>query len=388
MSRALAISSVFVLAACASPDLGARGVGAQPLSGSDEAGLWMAMGRAEEDLLRSPALNQEEALNAYVHDVVCRVAAEYCAELRVYVVNRPYFNATMAPNGMMEVWSGLLLRAQNEAQLAFVVGHEATHYVENHSLESWRTAKRTSGAAVVFSLGMAAAGAGAVGDLGSLIAIGAMFGYSRENERQADEIGLERAIAAGYDPTQAAEIWKLLAEENANSDDEESRRREARGGVFNTHPLTAERIASLEAQAEGRGTGMQNADRHAEMIAPHLPAWLDAELRRRDFGESLFLIGRLEARDRDLGVLKYFEAEAYRQRAEEGDAALARAAYLEAAGHADAPAAAWRQIGEIMRAEGNAPQAIAAFETYLARAPEAADRLIIESYLSSLRGQT
>lgn len=386
MRRVHAAIGLLLLSSCASPDIAARGVGVLPLAESDEAGLWMTMQRAEDELKLSPSLNSEAALNAYVRDVVCKVSAEYCADLRVYVVNQPYFNATMAPNGMMEVWSGLLLRVENEAQLAFVVGHETTHYVENHSLETWRTAKQSSAAAMAFGLAAGAAGVGELGALGSLAALGTLYGYSRENEREADAQGFDRAAAAGYDPSQAAEIWRLLQDEMAQSDSEEKRRQGARGGVFNTHPLTAERIEALEAQAVGSTGGAVNADRHAEMIAPHLSAWLDAELQRRDYGESLFLIERLAARNRDLGVVRFYEAEAYRQRGDEGDAERAKAAYLLAASYPDAPAATYRQVGEIRRAGGETALAIEAFETYLQRAPDAPDRLIIEDYLTRLRG--
>ena len=53
----------------------------------------------------------------------------------------PQFNAMMAPNGMMLVWSGLLLRVENEAQLAAILGHELGHYLERHSVEQLRAAK-------------------------------------------------------------------------------------------------------------------------------------------------------------------------------------------------------------------------------------------------------
>ena len=54
------------------------------------------------------------------------------------LVRTPYFNASMAPNGMMQVWSGLLLRVDNEAQLAAVLGHEIGHYLARHSVERLR----------------------------------------------------------------------------------------------------------------------------------------------------------------------------------------------------------------------------------------------------------
>ena len=82
----------------------------------------------------SPALVTDEALNTYVRKVVCELAGEHCASLRVYIVDDPSSNAMTAPNGMVIVWTGLLLRSQNEAELAFVLGHEITHYLKRHSL--------------------------------------------------------------------------------------------------------------------------------------------------------------------------------------------------------------------------------------------------------------
>lgn len=383
MKRILGVIGLLALAACVSPDIAARGVGVQPLAATDEGGLWMAMNKAEEDLLRSPNLIHEAELNAYVQDVTCRVAREYCGDLRVYVVDHPYFNAMMAPNGMMQVWSGMLLRTENESQLAFVLGHETAHYVENHSLETWRTAKRSSGVGAAFGALLGSP------ELGSALGLTSVFGFSRDNERQADMLGLERTIAAGYDPTQAAETWRHLVEEIAQSDSEDVRRREARGSLFSTHPLTVDRIASLEAQsAASQGGKFSGVDRHADMIAPHLSNWLDAEVSRRDYGQCLYLIDRLSARGRDLGVLTFYLGEVYRARGEDGDAERANEAYVAATAHADAPAEAWRQVGQIRRGEGDVDASVAAFETYLSKAPDAVDRLIIENYLANMRGQS
>ena len=106
--------------------------------GTDERGLWMEMEEAERTLKTSDFVIRDSALNAYVASgVLCRtVGAERCKAARVYIVRTPYFNANMAPNGMMQVWSGLLLRTRNEAQLAAVLGHEFAHFEQRHSLQA------------------------------------------------------------------------------------------------------------------------------------------------------------------------------------------------------------------------------------------------------------
>src|SRR5262245_24840551 len=83
---------------------------ARPDLASDEGGLWALMDREETRLRRSPFRLRDDALNRYLQDIVCRLAGEHCPDIRVYAVRTPYFNASMAPNGMMQVWSGLLLR--------------------------------------------------------------------------------------------------------------------------------------------------------------------------------------------------------------------------------------------------------------------------------------
>ncbi|MBW8369249.1 MAG: M48 family metallopeptidase, partial [Arenimonas sp.] len=132
--------------------------GQRPPPGSDEDELWYAMERAERELLAHPRRVTDPVLNAYVRDVACRVAGDLCADLRVHIVDQPWFNASMAPNGMMVVWTGALLRLQDEAELALVLGHEVAHFRERHAIAQWRKAKNTS--AVVGSISLLAFGGG------------------------------------------------------------------------------------------------------------------------------------------------------------------------------------------------------------------------------------
>lgn len=367
-----------------------RAPGLAPSLTSAEAGLWTTSERAERDAKRSAELNSDPQLNAYVREVTCKVAQDYCPELRVYVMDRPAFNASAAPNGYIEVWSGLLLRAANEAELAFVIGHEVGHYAENHSIEQWNTTKGWMTAAMVVTVGIGVAGAyyqvdvSGMGDLVYLTAMSTIFSYGRGQETQSDAIGFDRAVAAGYAASAPASIWRSLQSETRASSFPSVRRREAANSVFRTHPLTEDRISALEKRSVGRQDGDEGRDRLRDAIRPHLGRWLDDEIRRRDFGGVLQIIDRLEISGEDLGVLEFARGEVFRQRRDEGDATLARDAYEKSSAYRDAPPSVWRELGDLEAKLKNPAAARSAYEKYLAAAPAADDRWIVEDSLKSL----
>jgi predicted Zn-dependent protease len=359
----------------------------RPAENTDEGGLWGLSDRAEAAARASGQIERDEALNAYLRDVACRVAAQYCGDVRLYVMNRPFFNASMAPNGYMEVWSGLLLRAEDEAQVAFVLGHETTHYAERHSLDTLRTVRGRATAALILSVGASAAGAGYAGDLIYLGTLASVFGFSREKEEEADRIGFQHAAAAGYDVNSGARIWMNLIAETRASDNPDVRRRETRASIFATHPVSSHRAESLQTYASQRGPGGEtHRERYRAVIRPFLDPWLRAELRRRDFGQTLLILERLGAHGEDLGVVEYYRGEVHRLRRGEGDRVQARTHYLAAIAHADAPAAAWRELGDLALRDNNNAEAAQYFTTYLERAPEAEDRALVEARLAQLQG--
>lgn len=385
----------------------ARAAGLRPDPASDEGGLWSASDKAEAEARTKAELDADPALTGYVRGVACKVAAEYCGDIRVYVMDRPFFNAQMAPNGYMEVWSGLLLRVTDEAELAFVLGHETSHYVHHHSLNAWRAAKTRTNAAMALSAVVAvagvAAGAGATSasaaqsinnsvnalvDVIYLAAIASLFSFSRDQEEAADALGFERAVSSGYQPTAAADLWRALQAETASSDFPKVRTEKTVASIFATHPVTAERIAALDALARGRPAGTTDSGRarYRAAIRPHLADWLRDELRRRDYGQTLHLINRLAADGEDLGVLDFYKGEAFRRRRGDGDSALALAAYRDASAHPDAPIAVWRELGDLQARAGQTAEARAAYETYLAKAPTAQDRWLVEASLKKLIG--
>jgi len=385
---------------------GQRAAGLRPDPATDEGGLWEAADKAELQARVSGDLENDEALNSYIRGVACKVAKEYCADIRLYVMDRPFLNATMSPNGYTEVWSGLLLRATNEAELAFVLGHEVTHFAKNHTIDSWRALKSRQNAVLAVSIGLAVVGAAAAANSGSMSAasnigdvtrglsdvvylssIAAYYRFSRENEFDADLGGLERLAAAGYAPSAAISMWKNQIAETEASDFERVRKSETRSNIFGSHPVTGERIAAIEkalpATAKEAGEEL-GREAYRAAIRPHLAKWLRDDLRRRDYGESLHIIDRLAATGDDLGVLGFYRGEAYRLRAKDGDLGRARDAYLAAAAQADAPVDVWRELGDIRVKQDDNAGARTAYETYLARAPQAEDAWLVRDALNSL----
>jgi predicted Zn-dependent protease len=386
----------------------ARLAGSRPGLATEEGGLWDLFDKAEQHVKSTAELNTDPALNAYVHDVACKVAAEYCADLRIYVLDRAAFNAAAGANGYTEVWSGLLLRTTSEAELAFALGHETTHFIDNHSFERQRTTRRNANIALGAQVVVAVAGAVAAGqattaqeyqstidatrntmNLIYLNSIIATLRFTREQESQADEEGLRRTSRAGYDPAVAGRVWQAVAEETAASDFERVRKSVGRANIFADHPLEATRLAALakEAQALPKGGEVGRA-RHRAAIRPHLSVWLADDLRRRDSGETLQIIDRLAADGEDLGVLNFYRGEAYRQRQHGDDMAKARDAYLKASAYPDAPVAVWRELGDLRRKDKDPAGARTAYETYLLKAPEAEDAWIVRDALSGLEKGT
>jgi beta-barrel assembly-enhancing protease len=148
-------------------------------------------------------------------------------------------NAFAAPGGIIHVTRGLLGFARNEAELAGVLGHEITHVTTKHTV---RAIQKSKGIA----LGSEQAGSGSVKN--TIVAKMAEKAYhmvldgefSREDENEADRIGVQLASKLGYSPSGLVDVLKKLDARNSG--------REDRNGLFASHPATRDRITKLEQQ--------------------------------------------------------------------------------------------------------------------------------------------
>lgn len=345
----------------------------RPRLEDDEGGLWAMMDREETRLRRSPFRMREHGLEQYLLDVCCRLAGPHCADIRVYAMRQSAFNANMAPNGMMQVWSGLLLRVENEAQLAAVLGHEIGHYLQRHSLERLRDVRARMGVSQFM------AAFGVVGLVGQLASVAGAAAYSRDHERDADQIGLVLMRRAGYDTREAHKIWtNLQAEQNANPDSSQP------NALFASHPATEERRETL-ARLAAADSGELHQQRYRAMLAPWRTLLLEDELKRARPTESVALFNRLLENEPGDAVLLHYRGEAYRQRAGEQDMNLALADYQAAIDSGHAQPNTWRALGQAQLKLGQAQQAQQALHNYLNLAPGAPDSNLIKQLLDTAK---
>lgn len=382
LSLALAIATAAPATAAPADRIVAARPDERPAPGTDEAELWYAMERIERELQVSPLLVRDPALNDYVRGVLCKVTGDYCRNVRIYLVDVPWFNASMAPNGVMIVWTGSLLRIHDEAQLALVLGHEFGHYRERHTLQQWRKLKRSSAFLGAFGVLASGAGAGVAGMVANLAGMASMMKFSRDKEREADRIGFAQLVAQGYEPQAGVALWEgMLREEQARDYGKPI-------PVFSTHPQTRERRDDLKAAADAvvNPPHELGIERYRAATRPYLRHWLEEELTRRMFASSIQVISdlRVAAPAEDAGLYTFYLGEAYRRRAKEPDRAEAARLYAQAVSQPGAPPEAWREHGLALRAAGNRPAAAAALRRYLELAPQADDVAFVTGYLTDL----
>ena len=130
---------------------------------------------------------------------------------RFFVVDQKAPNAFCLANGTVVVNSGLLSTLENEAQLAAVIGHEIAHATQEHTYRQSQYHKKALMALRIGGAVGAAYGGRAVADIANLTEAAIRNGYSRSLENQADRIGMGYMMAAGYDPREAARVWKVIA---------------------------------------------------------------------------------------------------------------------------------------------------------------------------------
>jgi predicted Zn-dependent protease len=350
---------------------------------ADERGLWMQFEEAERELKTSNFVIKDPKLNAYVKDVLCRTVGEdRCDAARVYLVRSPYFNASMAPNGMMQIWSGLLLRVRNEAELAAVLGHEFAHFELRHSLKGFKQ-KRTASDIMAWATVLGAA-AGADMSLLQLTLVGSTFRYGRDQEEEADLLALKYLAASPYPASAGAEVWEnLMAEQDATAT---GRRQKAvqrySAGFFDSHPTELKRAVSMRSIASKLGDeGERQAAGHRLAMAGHLPRFLDAQLKLNDFGGSEYLLGELSKVDGSSGELLFARGELHRQRGNPRDLVSAAQFYSEALAKGYTRPETHRNLGLALLRSGKAAEAKASLMEYLKLQPDASDAKAINALL-------
>lgn len=353
--------------------------GYEPEEAEDEKGLWMEMREYERELIKSPLRVRDHDINAYVEEMVCRVAAAYCRDFRVYVIRNPGFNASMTATGMMQVWTGMIVRAESSDHLAAVIGHEIAHYTRAHSIENLRALKKRLATGMFFDILLAATTG--YGGAGQAIAALSILAFSREHETEADILGTRLMANAGYDPHAVYEVWRaVLAEEEAAAV-----KRENPGIFAQTHPTSEDRAVYLETLVATR-YGPPDVERVADqrfldILNSHYALLMEDQIDTNRFGRTQELLERHLAIGVSPSLVRFFYGEMFRQRGREGDRERARDAYLHAIELGDAPADTYSNLGYLYLKARDTENAKKYFRQYLEIAPDASDRAMIEFYI-------
>jgi predicted Zn-dependent protease len=183
---------------------------------------------------------QDSQLNRYVSQIGNRMAASSHRPHMPYsfrVVNAAYVNAYAFPGGSIAATRGIMLSLENEAELASLLGHELGHVNARHAAEQMSKGQLTQAIVGGVSV-LAGTQSAALGDLaGQLGQIGAgalLASYSRDNEREADALGMEYMVAAGYGSEGFVGLMDML---NGMS----KHKNTTVDLMFATHPMSQER---------------------------------------------------------------------------------------------------------------------------------------------------
>lgn len=216
------------------------------------------LGRAWLSLLRGQVRQlSDPLLKDYVESSVYRLAETSQLQdrrLEFVLLESPHLNAFAAPGGIIGVNGGLFIHAQTEAEYASVMAHELAHLSQRHfarGLEAQQRMQIPMMAAMLAGVVAAAAGAGDAG-IAAIVstqaaAIQAQRRFSRQNEQEADRIGILNLEKAGYDPRAMPQMFaRLMRQYRYDQKPPE---------FLLTHPVTESRIADTTNRAEQLAKG-------------------------------------------------------------------------------------------------------------------------------------
>lgn len=223
----------------------------------DDAQILSLSTQQYQDYMKSAKLSTNQSNTAMVKRVGQRLATAvesyltnngYASEVQNFqwefnLVANNQANAFCMPGGKIVVYEGMLPVTQDEASLAIVLGHEIAHAVAKHSAEQLSKQTRQQYAAKLGGTLLAGLSNKIGSNTAALLDMVAQTGfnfanlkYSRDNETEADHLGLIFAALAGYDPQVAITFWQRMAQSSTTKTSE----------LFSDHPSDEKRIAELQ----------------------------------------------------------------------------------------------------------------------------------------------
>lgn len=178
---------------------------------------------------------QRNYVTCVAEAIVKELPAPYSdKDWEIEVFESEEINAFALPGGHIGVFSGIFKVAENQDELATVIGHEVAHVTRQHALKRYNREATTQMGVIGVAV---ATGTGQAGmDLAGMVAqLGLSLPFSRGEESEADTVGLRYMAAAGFDPRQSVALWKNMEKKNKLGPPQ----------MLSTHPSSGNRIDEL-----------------------------------------------------------------------------------------------------------------------------------------------
>jgi len=289
----------------------AAGCATNPVTGKSQLMLVSEDQEIQIDRQRSPfqlsadyGTVQDAALARYVDRTGKRMVAHTHRTQMPYnfqVVNATYVNAYAFPGGTIACTRGILLSLDNEAELAALLGHELGHVNARHTAEQLSKGMLTQTIVGGLSAVAGAAGSGygqLASELGQIGAGALLASYSRDNERQADALGMQYMVRSGYSSDGMVGLMDML---NGLG----KRKPSAIELMFATHPMSEERYQTVVQSAASQYESAKGQPLFRERYLDHT-----AGLRAHKGA-----IEEMQKGDKSLAQKKYSDAEGHYRRA-------------------------------------------------------------------------
>jgi beta-barrel assembly-enhancing protease len=208
--------------------------------------------------IRAGGMLNDPEVNGYLNELGNRLLQAIPGspfDFEFFAMADPSINAFALPGGFVAVNTGLILLTQTESELASVLAHEITHVTQHHlarSLDNQRDAVLAMLGALAAAVVASRSKSSSSGDVTQAaiasaqgLALQTQISFTRQNEEEADRIGFDRMVAAGFDPSSMATFMERLQRST----------RFVEGNAPNylrDHPVTYQRIADAQARAQGQ----------------------------------------------------------------------------------------------------------------------------------------
>jgi predicted Zn-dependent protease len=254
----LAVASTSVSAdAYSLPDMGSSSDSMMTLSAEARLGkLFMRSVRSALPVMDDPlATSYIESLGTTLVEADRTAGGSFT----FFVIDEPVVNAFAGPGGYIGVYAGLILAAETESELAAVMAHEIAHVTQRHLMRSFEDQSKLSLPTTALLIAAAILGAQVSPDAGAAAIAGVQaaalqrqINFTRDNEKEADRIGIQTLAGAGHDPFAMAGFFERLGKATRVYETDAPE-------FLRTHPVTADRISDSLGRAESFGA-RQRAD--------------------------------------------------------------------------------------------------------------------------------